>query len=154
MPANTVPRSGPTAKKNPEDRLGHRSKADQNRADVINPEEVSREIEVPEGLEPDKNWHPVAKAAYRSYLESPLRAFYEDTDLVHLWACCELLSQTIARGMSAGQSQHLRQYMNDLGFTESARRAIDIQIKRGTPRVDPAKLASVTRMQERKAAGG
>lgn len=148
-----APKTGPTAKKNPGDRMGHRDHASKG-MDQLDPDEINVTIEVPAGLQPNPIWHPVALASFKAFLESPLRVYTEDTDIVHAWMTCELIHQCISGRMGAGQAQHLRMYMNDLGFTESARRAIDVQINRTPKKEDPAKLAAVTRMQDRRQAYG
>lgn len=143
-----APKTGPTAKKRPEDRLGHRPT--EGTMDEI---EVDEEFIPPSGpasVKPNPQWHPVAKAGWDTFCQSPLSRVYEATDYVQAWVTCELIDRAIKGGMTAGQSMQLRMYMNDLGFTEGARRAMDIAIKREAPKVDPKKVASLDRMRERK----
>lgn len=144
-----APKSGPTAKKRPEDRLGHRTKETQAATDYIGP--ATEVIEPPEGLAPDRDWHPVAAFAWQAFCDSPLNQMNEATDYVHAWITCELISRSIDRGMSAGMVMQLRMYMNDLGFTESARRAIGVQITRQTEAPDPAKVVAKERLEARRA---
>lgn len=146
-----APKTGPTAKKLPGDRLGHRSQAENSRMDVImvGDEQVAFK-DAPASLAPNPEWHPVAKAGWDTFCQSPLIRNYEATDYVHAWVTCELISTCLKDGMSAGRAKELRMYMNDLGFTEGARRAMDIAIQRGAPEVDPKMVASLDRMRERK----
>jgi len=141
-----APKTGPTAKKDPDARLGHRSAEEQDRTDTINPESLLLPtVSVPPGLEPPAGWHPAALAFWHAYLESPLRLYYEATDVATAWYTCELISNSIKSGTPAGQSQHIRMYLNDLGATEAARRSMDIKIKRETEAADPKKVASMAR---------
>lgn len=152
-----APKTGPTAKKRPEDRLGHRTKAEQAKMDMV---EVSEEeIEALKStlsgdLAPAEYWHPVALKGWESFIQSPLRRFYEDTDYVQAWVTCELIHRSIKDGMSAGRAMQLRMYMNDLGFTEGARRQMGIAIKRQTEKPDPAKVVAKERLEQRRAARG
>lgn len=149
--SSNAPKSGPTAKKDPADRLGHRSKAEQAKTDVIDAGASLPEITIPLGLEPSSEWHPAALAFWNTYLSSPLRAYYEGTDIATAWYTCELISNSIKGGTPAGQSQHIRMYLADLGATEAARRAMDIKISRTEPE-DPAKVVTAQRVAERRAA--
>jgi hypothetical protein len=145
-----APKTGRTAKKRPEDRLGHRTRAEQEATDYV-PSEALQAPEVPSELEPNPEWHTVAAFAWKSFCESPLRQMHENTDFVHAWLTCELISRSIKTGMGPGQVMQLRMYLNDLGFTEAARRAIGVQITRSTEAPDPAKVVARERLEERRA---
>lgn len=154
-----APKTGPTAKKRAEDRLGHRTKAEQAREDVIQvgPDEPPVEDTVlADGTNlgvPDY-WHKVAVFAWNAFCESPLRRFYENTDYVHAWVTCELIHKTVTTGMGPGMAMQLRMYLNDLGFTEGARRSMDVAIRRETEVADPEKVVAKERLAERRAARG
>jgi len=61
------------------------------------------------------------------------------------------MSNSVKHGTPAGQSQHIRMFLADLGATEAARRAMDIKINR-TEAEDPAKVITQQRVAERRAA--
>lgn len=148
-----APKTGPTAKKRPEDRLGHRTKAEQGKMDelVVSDEEIEAlKASLSPELEPAEYWHPVALKGWESFVESPLRRFYEQTDYVQAWVTCELIHRCIKDGMSAGRAMQLRMYLNDLGFTEGARRTMDIAIKRQTEKPDPMKVVAKERLEARR----
>lgn len=152
-----APKSGPTAKKRPEDRLGHRTKAEQAQMDevTVSEEEIEAlKASLGTNLEPAEYWHPVALKGWQSFCESPLRRFYEDTDYVQAWVTCELVHRCIGDKMSAGRAMQLRMYLNDLGFTEGARRTMDVAIKRETEKADPAKVVAKERLEARRASRG
>ena len=152
-----APKTGPTAKKRPEDRLGHRTKAEQSKMDevTVSAEEIEALKEsLGTDLAPAEYWHPVALKGWQSFCESPLRRFYEDTDYVQAWVTCELIHRCIGDRMSAGRAMQLRMYLNDLGFTEGARRAMDVAIKRETEKADPAKVVAKERLEQRRASRG
>jgi len=150
-------RTGPGAKKRPEDRLGHRTRAEQAKMDevVVSEEEIEAlKSSLSTDLTPAEYWHPVALKGWESFNESPLRRFYEDTDYVQAWVTCELIHRSIKDGMSAGRAMQLRMYMNDLGFTEGARRTMDIAIKRQVEAADPKKVVAKERLEARRASRG
>lgn len=152
-----APKTGRTAKKRPEERLGHRTKAEQAKMDevTISDEEVEAlKASLGADLAPADYWHPVALKGWESFCESPLRRFYEQTDYVQAWVTCELIHRCIKDGMSAGRAMQLRMFLNDLGFTEGARRTMDIAIKRETEKADPAKVVAKERLEARRASRG
>lgn len=152
-----APKTGRTAKKRPEERLGHRTKAEQAKMDeiTISDEEVEAlKASLGSDLTPANYWHPVALKGWESFCQSPLRRFYEDTDYVQAWVTCELIHRSIKDGMSAGRAMQLRMFLNDLGFTEGARRTMDIAIKRETEKADPAKVVAKERLEARRASRG
>lgn len=152
-----APKTGPTAKKRPEERLGHRTKAEQAKMDevIVSDEEIEAlKSTLTTDLSPAEYWHPVALKGWQSFCESPLRRFYEYTDYVQAWITCELIHQCVKDRMSAGRAMQLRMYLNDLGFTEGARRAMDVAIKRETEKADPAKVVAKERLEARRASRG
>lgn len=152
-----APKTGPTAKKRPEDRLGHRTKAEQAKMEdiTVSAEEIEAlKSSVSADLAPAEYWHPVALKGWETFCQSPLQRFYEDTDYVQAWVTCELIHRSIKDGMSAGRAMQLRMYLNDLGFTEGARRQMDIAIRRETEKADPAKVVAKERLEARRASRG
>lgn len=152
-----APKTGPTAKKRPGDRLGHRTKAEQAKMEevevpAISEEELKTLVDLGDILAPADYWHHVALAGWTAFCESPLKRFYERTDYVQAWVTCELIHRCMKDGMSAGRAMQLRMYLNDLGFTEGARRTMDVAIKRQTEAPDPAKVVARERMEARRAA--
>jgi len=149
-----APKTGPGAKKRPEDRLGHRTKAEQAKMDeiVVSDEEIEAlKSSLTSDLAPAEYWHPVALKGWESFNQSPLRRFYEQTDYVQAWVTCELIHRCIGDRMSAGRAMQLRMYLNDLGFTEGARRTMDVAIKREVEKADPAKVVAQERLEARRA---
>lgn len=152
-----APKTGPTAKKRPEERLGHRTKAEQAKMDevTVSDEEIDAlKSYLSVDMAPAEYWHPVALKGWESFCQSPLSRFYEQTDYVQAWVTCELIHRCIKDGMSAGRAMQLRMYMNDLGFTEGARRTMDIAIKRETEKADPAKVVAKERLEAQRAKRG
>lgn len=150
-----APKTGPTAKKRPEDRLGHRTKAEQAKMDEITPEEIEAlTADLGDILAPAEHWHHVALAGWEAFCNSPLKRFYERTDYVQAWVTCELIHRCLKDGMSAGRAMQLRMYLNDLGFTEGARRTMDIAIQRQVEAPDPAKVVAKERLEARRASRG
>lgn len=151
-----APKTGPTAKKRPEDRLGHRTKAEQAKMEDLIPDEEIEALKVDLGdiLAPAEYWHHVALAGWQAFCESPLKRYYERTDYVQAWVTCELIHRCMKDGMSAGRAMQLRMYLNDLGFTEGARRTMDIAIQRQTEAADPAKVVAKERLEARRASRG
>lgn len=152
-----APKTGPTAKKRPEERLGHRTKAEQAKMDevTVSDEEIDAlKSSLSVDMAPAEYWHPVALKGWESFCQSPLSRFYEQTDYVQAWVTCELIHRCIKDGMSAGRAMQLRMYMNDLGFTEGARRTMDIAIKRETEKADPAKVVAKERLEAQRAKRG
>lgn len=149
-------KTGPGAKKRPEDRLGHRTKAEQAKMEDLIPDEEIEALKatLSADLDPAEYWHPVALKGWESFCESPLKRFYENTDYVQAWVTCELIHRCLKDGMSAGRSMQLRMYLNDLGFTEGARRTMDIAIQRQTEKADPAKVVAKERLEARRASRG
>ena len=152
-----APKTGPTAKKRPDERLGHRTKAEQAKMDeiTISAEEIEAlKSTLGTDLAPADYWHPVALFSWQSFCESPLRRFYENTDYAQAWVTCELIHRCLKDGMSAGRAMQLRMYLNDLGFTEGARRQMDVAIKREVEKADPAKVVAKERLEARRASRG
>jgi hypothetical protein len=141
-----APRSGPTAKKRPEDRLGKPRQAGGHILSEVISAPPSEFDVVSTDLVADVNWHSVAIEAWEAFCSSPLRRYHERTDYVHAWVTCSLIDSAIGDGMTAGKAMQLRMYLNDLGFTEGARRAMDMQISRQVEAPDPKKVIAKERL--------
>lgn len=79
------------------------------------------------------NWHPAAKAWYRSLAESGQAQFYEPSD----WQQAKLLAGEISdylrsKRKSAMMWSHIWSAMNDLLSSEGARRRVKLEVERGS----------------------
>ena len=144
---NTAPKSGPTAKQRPEDRLGHRTKAEQDNVLKISPRQEHADPVVPDE---DPAWTDTARMIWSAFTTSPVRELYESTDYVTCHFLCDLVTQCQITGYRPGQLMVVRQMMVDLLFTETARRAANIQIERTKPVEDPARVAAIERARARR----
>lgn len=142
-----APRSGPTAKQRPEDRLGHRTAAEQASVTQLN---VRQEEPPPVIPSPEPDWAPVAVMMWDAWTTSPLRELYESTDYAACHLLCSVVTEITRTGYRAGQLQTVREMMRDLLFTETARRAADIQITRTQPVQDPARVAAMATARARR----
>lgn len=143
-----APKSGPTAKQRPDDRLGHRTKAEQGNVTTIT---VPQEADPPIIPGPSPAWTQTAKDAWTAFTTSPARQYWESTDYVTAHFLCDLITSCQTSGYRAGQVQMIRQLMVDLLFTETARRAADLQITRTPEQVDPAKVSAMEYARNRRA---
>lgn len=142
-----APRSGPTAKQRPDDRLGHRTKAEQGNVTTIT---VPQEAAPPVIPAPKPEWTQTAKDAWASFVDSPAKQYWESTDYVTASFLCDLITSCQTTGYRAGQVQMVRQLMVDLMFTETARRAADLQITRTPPVANPARVAALEAARNRR----
>lgn len=142
-----APKTGPTAKQRPDDRLGHRTKAEQAGVTVLN---VPQEAAPPFVPSPAPSWTATAVDAYRAFCESPAKQYWESTDYVTAHFLCDLITTCQNTGYRAGQVQMVRQLMADLMFTETARRAVDLQINRTPEQADPARVAAMDAARNRR----
>jgi len=142
-----APKSGPTAKQRSEDRLGHRTAAELANVTTISPRQEEPPPVVPE---PRESWSDTARMMWDAFVSSPVREYFESTDYAACHFLCDLVTDCQATGYRPGQLMDIRMRMVDLMFTESARRAANIQINR-TPAVqDPARVAAINQAANRR----
>lgn len=142
-----APKTGPTAKQRPDDRLGHRTKAEQGNVTTIT---VPQEAPPPVVPAPKPGWTETAVQAWQAFVDSPARQYWESTDYVTAQFLCDLITSCQTSGYRAGQVQMVRQLMVDLLFTETARRAADLQINRTPEKADPAKVSAMEYARNRR----
>lgn len=145
--ANSAPKSGPTAKQRPEDRLGHRTAAELANVTTLN---VRQEEPPPVIPDPRPAWSSTARMMWDAFVTSPVREYYESTDYAACHFLCDLVTDCQATGYRPGQLMDIRMRMVDLMFTETARRAANIQINRTPPVADPARVAAINRAANRR----
>lgn len=146
--ANSAPKSGPTAKQRPEDRLGHRTKAELENVLTISPRQEHAPPVVPE---PGDHWTDTARGMWDAFVTSPVSELYESLDYQTCHFLCDLVTNCQETGYRPGQLMVIRQMMIDLLFTETARRAANIQIERTKPVEDPKRVAAIERARTRRA---
>jgi hypothetical protein len=145
--ANTAPKSGPTAKQRPDDRLGHRTKAEQAQATTLN---VKQEEPPPVIPKPNPTWDAVPLGFWNAFITSPVREMYESTDYQTCYYLCDLIQDSYRTGFRPGQLMVIRQLMVDLLFTETARRAANILVARTPEVLNPSRVAAIEAARSRR----
>lgn len=129
-----------SAKKRSEERKGHRSKAE-----LAVTKGVARQVTIPPAA---KHWCDAAESTYWAYATSGHSDFSQNSDYAMVWLLAHTIDQIYRMGKpSAMLIAEARQMMQALGYTESARRAMDIELEelsapevdRGAAGVDDAK---------------
>lgn len=145
-----APLTGRTGKQRPEDRLGHRTKAEQAKVARLPVPEDAPPVVIPEA---NPNWGTGTMQIWQSILVSPVsEAYYQDSDYATAWYFCELVEDSLSRGIKTkGQLETLRKFMQDLLLTESARRAADILIDRSPVEQDDARVLAMQAARDRRA---
>lgn len=142
-----APNSGRTAKQRPEDRLGHRSAAEQSSVTRIDATDHPAPVIPP----PSPMWTDSAIMVWQSILASPLKVYYEGTDYAVAYILCDLIADLSTNGLKTrGQIESLRKMMVDLGMTESSRRAADMIIQRIPVNQDPARVRAIETARSRR----
>lgn len=124
----------PTTPKRAEQRLGHRTKAEQARTTVVQVQ--AGEVEVPA---PGERWHELARDWYLGLAESGHARFFEPSD----WHAARYVAEAMTRHLSeekfsATMFAAVWTSMNDLLTTETARRRVHLQLQRGPADADPS----------------
>lgn len=137
---------GPAGKRE-EDRLGHA-----HAAAGVNPvTKVGFEATlVPP--EPNPAWVPIAQSAYQAFLDSPLSAYYAQTDLVYGWMSAEAIHQAVVKP-SPTKTLAAESMMRSALFNEADRRRIRIELTRKEPEVDPVVKDNVAQFRQRRQSG-
>lgn len=140
---------GPIGKKN-EEKMGHRTKAELARTEVVNLDEIDDEIleRAEVGMIPAiESWHPIAKQWYESLNNSGQKIFYQPSD----WATAYVLAESLSRDLKpqfvgvneetgevimqaiplkgASLSAYLKGFSSLLG-TEGDRRRLQLELER------------------------
>lgn len=99
-------------------------------------------------IEPDPEWHSVARMLWESGLESGQSEFYESSDLSVLFLTCEGVDHWLSQGgrRSPELLRVLMQNLNSLLFTESDRRKAQIELEKAD--TEDEVLASVSALFE------
>lgn len=142
-----APKTGPTAKARPEDRLGHRTKAELANVTTITPRQEEPPPVIPAARD---DWTDTARMMWDAFITSPVREYYESTDYVSCHFLCDLVTECQRTGYRPGQLMDIRTRMVDLLFTETARRAANIQITRTPPVENPARVAAMSQARNRR----
>ncbi|MGW0780325.1 phage terminase small subunit [Streptomyces sp. NPDC002913] len=119
---------GPIGKRS-EERMGHRSKEEQ---DSITKAPSGSPIDLPDLPEPDDLWHPIATDWYLSLRESGQSAFYEPSDWAMARYAAHVMSQVLLseRGPNGQLVAALNSVMSSLLTTEGDRRRARMELER------------------------
>ncbi|MEV6854701.1 hypothetical protein AB0M89_12940 [Streptomyces microflavus] len=141
---------GPINKRS-EERMGHRSKAEQ---DSITKAPAGSPVDLPDLPEPDPLWHPIASDWYLSLRESGQSAFYEPSDWAMSRYAADLMSKVLLseRGPNGQLVAALNSVMSSLLTTEGDRRRARMELERKKPRAETS--GSVTALDDYRAAFG
>lgn len=97
-------------------------------------------------LEPEENWHPIAKAIWESTLDSGQADFYQNSDLAILYSLCDDIDHYKRSYKRSGQMlQTIMSALERLLVTEGDRRRVRLELHAPEPEVE---LASVTAIHE------
>ncbi|MFN2496971.1 MAG: hypothetical protein ABR608_13850 [Pseudonocardiaceae bacterium] len=113
--------------KRSEERLGHRTKAEQDRTSK------APAGETPAVPDPDPDWHPNAKRFYAALRTSGQSQFYEGTDWALGWHVAALMSENVTNPDSRNAAALLGQILKgteQLLATEGARRRVHLELQR------------------------
>lgn len=118
------------AKKRTDQRLGHRTKAEQK----VDKPQATEPVEIPE---PDENWHPIVLRLYDGLRKSPHNVYMTSADWSYAFLAMdsvqEYLHSTSSNGRSAMKLSAINDMLKSLLFTESDRRKANIEIQRSEP---------------------
>lgn len=101
---------------------------------------------VTEWPEPAVEWHDAVKRMYRSFSESGMAGFFEQTDVEMCWIACEGLQAWYVGGKrSANQFEFVTGLLSKLGATEGERRRMRIELEQQeqTQTEEEATIASI-----------
>lgn len=141
--------TGSTRPKRSDQRHGHRTKAEQARADKS--AQGSPLVTWPD---PDGQWHPVAQEWFRSLGESGQVHFFEPSDVATARYVATAMSQNLEAPEGKFSSMLFAAVMSasaDLLATEGSRRKLRVELQKATAEPDAQQQAAVTSMAERRA---
>jgi hypothetical protein len=132
----------PAIPKRTEDRMGHRTQAEQTVDKVV----VGGPVRIPE---PDEDWHPIALFAWEAFKASPLNIYYTETDMAFGWMTCDAIDAAYL-SKSAMKIQAAESMMRNGLFNEADRRRIRIEVTRQEPETNPTVDKNVTDFRARR----
>ena len=134
---------GPAGKRE-EDRLGHAHEA----AGANPVTKVGFEATlVPPA--PNPEWVDIALSAYQAFLDSPLNAYYAQTDLVYGWMTAQAIHQAV-KSPTSTKTLAAESMMRSALFNEADRRRIRIELTRKEPDIDPVVEDNVAQFRQRR----
>ena len=97
-------------------------------------------------LEPDPEWHTIARSWYDSLAESGQSVFYENSDVATAYYVAEAMSRSLAGARFSGQLfAAIMSSMGDLVVTEGSRRRVKIELQRETGSSGPSDVDDAIR---------
>jgi hypothetical protein len=119
---------GPIGKRS-EERMGHRSKEEQN---AVTKAPSGAPVDLPELPDADPLWHPIAADWYLSLRESGQAAFYQPSDWAVARYAADLMSKVLMseRGPNGQLVAALNSVMSSLLTTEGDRRRARMELER------------------------
>jgi hypothetical protein len=121
----SVPGKGGRTPKRSDQRMGHRTKAEQAAVEKV---AAAGAVVVPESSE---EWHPIAQRWFRSLAESGQARFLEPSD----WAAAQYVAEMVTRHLSADRTSAqmfaaIFAAMESLLTTEASRRRVKLEVER------------------------
>lgn len=137
--------AGSTRPKRSDQRHGHRTKAEQSRADTT--VQGSAPITWPE---PDPEWHDIAQDWFRALGESGQVAFFEPSDVAQARYLATAMSKNLEDGrFSSMLFSSVWSATGDLLATEGSRRRLRVELQKAAE-PDAQQEAAVASMAERR----
>lgn len=108
---------------------------------------------IQEWPEPSVGWVPAVVRMYRSFEQSGMAAFFEQTDVELVWIACEGLQAWYDKGCSsANQFEFVMGQLKSLGGSEAERRRMRIELENlsGAQTQEETELAYIDNYRARK----
>lgn len=121
---------GPIPKR-ADDRIGHPHEA--GSAKQIDKIEYTSDLKVPEA---NPDWTYIAKFSYQAFIDSPLKVYYTETDLVFGWMAAQAIHEAVSKP-SPTKTLAAESFMRNGMFNEADRRRIRIELTRKEPEPNP-----------------
>lgn len=138
--------AGSTRPKRSDQRHGHRTKAEQGRADTS-----ARGSATVTWPEPDSEWHPIAQDWFRSLGASGQAQFFEPSDVATARYVAEAMSTNLSQDkFSSMLFTAVMSASADLLATEGSRRKLRIELQKDPVEPDVEQQSAVTSMTERR----
>lgn len=141
-----VPGKGGRMPKRADQRLGHRTKAEQNQTDQL---DITGPVEPGELLISDP--HPIVMELWESALDSAQRQYMEPTDWAFLQFTLNELQDYLYSEKKNGQIlTSIYSALNDLLFTEGSRRRVRLEINRnqGKPKAEVIDMEAMKKLMQ------
>lgn len=94
-------------------------------------------------------WLPIAKAAYKAFVDSPLNEFYAQTDLIYGWMAAQAIHEAVLHP-TATRTLAAESMMRSAMFNEGDRRRVRIEITRKEPETNPVTESNVSDFMSRR----